>query len=154
MARLEWDLHSALPPERILEALTDFSDSRPDQWEGLSREYYEVYAVGETTADVKEGTKGFPMSVWAREAYDWSIPGTVKWIVQDSNFVKAGYGVTATVTPNEGGSNVHIVWERIPKTLRAKIAIRLLSSRDGKMIKKLVKKSFDNLPAEWPSRTD
>lgn len=153
MARVEWVFESDLPPERIHEALLDFSESRPDQWEGLSPEFYEVYSVGETTAEIKEGTKGFPMSVWARERYDWSTPGTVKWVVQESNFAQPGYGVTATVTSRNGGSNVHVIWERMPKTFGARMIIAMLTARDGKMIKKLVSGSFEKLPREWPPKT-
>lgn len=33
---------------------------------------YKVYETGDTSADVREGTKGPGMTVWAREHYDWS----------------------------------------------------------------------------------
>ena len=153
MAKVEWDADSDLPPERILEALTDFTESRPDQWVGLSPEFYEVYEVTKTSAHVKEGTKGFPMSVWARERYDWSTPGTVSWIVQESNFAQPGYGVAITVAPRDGGgSNLHITWERHAKTFRARIVIAMLAAFDGKMIKMFLKKGLDAIPSEWPVR--
>jgi hypothetical protein len=152
MPKLEWDLHSDLPPERILDALTDFTETRPDQWAGLARELYEVYEVGPTSAIVKEGTKGPPKTVWAREAYDWSTPGTVSWIVQESNFAEPGYGVTATVTPSNGGSTVHVSWERVGTTFGSRLLITMLAARNGAMIKKFVQKSFDSIPKEPPLR--
>jgi hypothetical protein len=50
-------VETALAPEAVRAALLDFSERRPDIWPGITRELYEVYSIGETTADVKEGTK-------------------------------------------------------------------------------------------------
>jgi hypothetical protein len=47
VARLELDIESSLPPQRVIDALIDFSDRRPDIWPGLAREFYEVYSVGD-----------------------------------------------------------------------------------------------------------
>ena len=150
MPKVEMDFKSSLPPDRILDALTDFTETRPDQWVGLSRELYEVYEVGETTALIKEGTKGPPKTVWAKERYDWSTPGVVSWSVQESNFAASGFGVTATVSPDGKGSCVHVVWERVGTTFGARLMIRLLAARDGAMIKRFIQKSFAGLPEEAP----
>ncbi len=103
MPRLEFDLETSAPPERVIAALTDFSDRRPDIWSGLSREWYEVYSVGETTAEIRERTGGRRSSIWARERYDWSIPGVVTWTVRESGFSNPGSFVSAKVDPKAGG---------------------------------------------------
>jgi hypothetical protein len=71
MARLELEITSDLEPHRILGALTDFSERRPELWAGLKPDMYRVHAVGDTWADVREGSGG---PIWARERYDWSNP--------------------------------------------------------------------------------
>ncbi|MGH2766535.1 MAG: hypothetical protein ACRDKA_11590, partial [Actinomycetota bacterium] len=56
MARVEFEVQTDLAPDRIVDALTDFSERRPDLWPGLNRSQFEVYEVGETWAEVREGT--------------------------------------------------------------------------------------------------
>ena len=90
MPSVDRAVETTLSPEALRDALIDFSDRRPDIWPGLSRELYEVYSVGETTADVKEGNKSPLGPFWAREHYDWSDPDTVRWTVQESNFCAPG----------------------------------------------------------------
>jgi hypothetical protein len=78
MPKVEMDVETTLPPERVRAALLDFSHRRPQIWPGIAPSLYEVSSVGDTTADVKEGTKSPGMTVWARERYDWSDPETVR----------------------------------------------------------------------------
>jgi hypothetical protein len=42
MARVELDVENSLPPQRVREALLDFSQRRPNIWPGLERGLYEV----------------------------------------------------------------------------------------------------------------
>lgn len=144
MPKLSFDFESTLAPEKIMGAMLDFSDRRPDLWPGLARKYYEVYDVGETSATIREGS-GAPFYVWARELYEWSTPWRVSWTVQESNFSTPGGGVVMTLTPRPGGSNVHIDWERTPSSLKGKILIPLLASGGGKRLKGFLKKGFDSL---------
>jgi hypothetical protein len=146
--RLELDSESSLEPAQVVAALTDFSEERPDRWPGISREYYKVYSVGETTADVREGTKQGPINVWARERYDWSTPGVVSWTVQESNFCTAGSYVKATMTPREGGgSRIHCEWERTPTTFRSRVVFLFLKLTGGKEIEKSMRKGLANYEA-------
>src|SRR5206468_12132222 len=79
MPKVELDAETSLAPDRVIAMLTDFSEHRPEVWPGLWEDAYEVYSVGETTAELREGNKS--PKVWARERYDWSKPGTVRWEV-------------------------------------------------------------------------
>ena len=98
MTRIVLDLDSPCPPSaRSMPCLIDFSDLRAEVWPGLAREFYEVYSVGETSTEVREGSID-PIRVWAREHYDWSTPWTVRWTVTESNFCTPGSGVAVTVT--------------------------------------------------------
>ncbi len=44
-----------VPPERILGALTDFTDHRPAYWPNLDPNLFRVHALGDTWAEVTEG---------------------------------------------------------------------------------------------------
>jgi hypothetical protein len=143
------DVETGLPPERVKEALLDFSDRRPELWPGIEPSLYEVYSVGETEAEIKEGTK-FPGSVfWAREHYDWSTPGTVTWTVKESNFSAPGSYVSATITPtSEGGSHIHIVWNRTPSSFMGRIAATMIRLTKGKPISASFEKTMRKLERE------
>ncbi len=54
MARVELDIDTPLPPERVIAALTDFSERRPEIWPGLHPKHYEVRSVGDSWAEVKD----------------------------------------------------------------------------------------------------
>jgi hypothetical protein len=69
--RFDLELETSAPPERVRAALLDFSERRPEIWPGLSREFYEVYSVGETKrrsrADPREGGGTRIRLHWERE---------------------------------------------------------------------------------------
>lgn len=145
MAKLEMDIETALSPEGVVAALTDFSDRRPDIWPDLDRSFYKVISVGETSAVVQEGTSK-PFKVWARERYDWSTPGAVTWVVEESDTFEPGYGLKVTAEPGPaGGSRVHITWERVGKNFAGRMVVRLIRLLGGKPISSSYKKAFDDL---------
>ena len=115
--RVHYEFATALPPGEVVAALTDFSDHRPEIWPGLDRARYQVHELGKTWAVVTEGSRR--PNVWARERYDWSVPGRVSWRVEESNFCGPPSGIVASVSPGPGGgSRVLIDWERTPTTVK------------------------------------
>lgn len=136
MQRLEFDMETTLPPERVLAGLTDFSERRPEIWPNLSAKYYEVYSVGDTSADVREGTDG--INIWARERYDWSTPGIVGWTVQESNFCTPGSGVEVSVTPSGTGSNLHVKWWREGTTFKGRMITGIIRLTRGKPLRSTI----------------
>jgi len=58
MARIEFDIPSRASPETVRAALLDFSPRRPELWPGLPPDQYEVYEVGDTWAEIREGYRG------------------------------------------------------------------------------------------------
>lgn len=152
MPRLELDVETSLPPERVREALLDFSERRPELWPGIEPSLYEVYSVGETSADIREGTKVPFTTVWAKEHYDWSAPDTIRWTVTESNFSTPGSYVAATLHPREGGgTRVHIEWERTGTTLLGRFLIRMIALARGKPIGSSIEKTLRRLEAGPPS---
>jgi hypothetical protein len=135
MATVELDLETAVPPERVRAALLDFSPRRPEIWPGIEPSLYEVYTVGETTADIREGSRMPGMSVWAVERYDWSDPKVITWTVVESNFCTPGSYVSAAIAPRAGGgSRIHVVWSRTPTTFGARIVTLLIRASRGAMV--------------------
>ena len=77
MARLHFEADGAVSADRFIAALTDFSERRPELWPDLDAKFYELHELGDTWAEVTEGTDVLG-GVWARERYDWSEPGIVR----------------------------------------------------------------------------
>jgi polyketide cyclase/dehydrase/lipid transport protein len=146
MARVEFDIESQLSPERILAGLTDFPDRRPDLWPGLDRSQYRVFQVGDTWADVREGTS---KSIWARERYDWSQPGTVRWEVTESSFCRPGSYVQTQIRPDaEDGSRIHVIWERHALGLGSRLMLGLIVLTRGAPVKSSLRKGLQRIAAQ------
>jgi hypothetical protein len=146
MGRVEFDIVTELPPQRIVDGLTDFTERRPDLWPGLNPKEYEVYEVGDTHAVVREGNGG---QIWAKERYDWSKPGVVRWEVLESGFCAPGSFVQAEISPRNGGSTIHVTWERTPTTFLARIIMGLIVITRGAPVKSSIKKGLERI-AEQP----
>jgi hypothetical protein len=147
--QLEMETESSLSPEEVVAALTDFSERRPRMWTGISPHYYEVYSVGETNADVREGTKRGPLNVWARENYDWSTPRTVTWTVKESNFCSVGSYVKAEIRSREGGgSAIKCTWDRTPTSLAGRFIFAVMKLTRGGAIEKSMRKGLANYERE------
>jgi len=143
MPHVEFDVETVLPPDKVKGALLDFTDRRPDIWPGITREFYEVYEVGATSALVKEGTR--PPGIWAKERYDWSTPGVVRWTVEESNFCTPGSFVEARVEPKDGGgSRIHVTWERTPTTFVARLMMQMIKLTGGRPIRSSLNKGLAN----------
>lgn len=132
---IELDLETTASPEKVRTALIDFSERRPQLWPGIEPSLYQVYSVSETTADVREGSKVPGTKLWAREHYEWSDPHTVRWTVQESNFSAQGSYVAATVrSRRDGGSVVHITWDRTGSTVVGRLICRMIRMSKGKPV--------------------
>jgi Polyketide cyclase / dehydrase and lipid transport len=149
MPKVETDVETSLSPERVKAALLDFSDRRPEIWPGIEPSLYEVYEVGETWAEIQEGSTFPGTRIWARERYDWSDPDTVRWTVQESNFSAPGSYVAATLHKREdGGTRIHIEWNRTPTSLLGRFATRMIVMTKGKPIAASVQKGLRKLERE------
>jgi hypothetical protein len=144
--KVEMDVETSLPPERVMEALLDFSERRPEIWPGIDPSQYEVYSLGEKEADIREGSKFPGASFWAKEHYDWSTPGTVTWTVLESNFSAPGSYVSATISPkDQGGTHIHLVWNRTPTSFMGRIAMAMIMLTKGKPISASFEKTLNKL---------
>lgn len=107
--RIEYHAEGNVPPERVIEALTDFSPDRPKYFPGMTSNQFKLIELGDKWARVREGTG----TVWEEVRYDWSKPGLVTSTVEKSNFLHPGTTWEFKVTKRkDGGTRVEAVLER------------------------------------------
>lgn len=142
-ARIEFDFQTTASPDQVVELLTDFSPERPKLWPGLAEKWYEVYELGATSADVREGQD--KPTMWARERYEWTSD-TVTWTVVESSDLAPGSYVSITARPSPtGGSDVHGIWERSSETLKGRIIIVMMRVIGPKVLRDYLRKVYDGL---------
>ena len=128
--RKVWDftVESPMSPEKVLAGVTDFSERRPDHWPAISGEQYRVHELGPTSAHVREGTG--PM--WTDERYDWSDPGRIHSVIQQSNLFFPGGVWECRITPGAaGGSHVEVHMERDYKGVMGALGSIYITVRGG-----------------------
>ena len=146
MAGIAFDMRSHAPPDAVRGALLDFSERRPELWPGLPPDQYQVYAVGDTWAEIREGYRG---PIWVRERYDWSMPGTVRFTVVESGFAEPGGYVVIDIEPTDGvGSTLHITWVRRGKGVFGKLFVGLMVLTRGVAIRRSFAMGLARLEAD------
>jgi hypothetical protein len=109
--RLEYGADTSASPERVIAAVKDFSERRPELWPNLTPDLYEVHQVTDSFAEVTEGSRFLGLEFWARERYEWPEPGVVRATTQDSNMFSAG-NWELRATARDAGARVEIVNDR------------------------------------------
>lgn len=146
MPQVEFDVETKAEPDAVRDALIDFGECRPEIWPGIAPDLYEVYSVGETSADVKEGSRIPLGAFWAKERYDWSDPQTVRWTVVESNFCSPGSFVSATLAPADGGgTRIRVHWERTGTTFLGRLIGRMIVLTKGGPVAGSLKKGLRRL---------
>jgi hypothetical protein len=142
--QFEFDFVTTATPDQVIELMTDFSPNRPHRWPALSAKAFEVYHVGETEADLREG-QDFP-KLWAKWHYDWSTPGSVTLTVVEGDAMQAGSHMSLTATPTtEGGSAVHGVWDQTSKNLTGLLGVAAMRFIGPRFLSSYYKKVYDGL---------
>jgi hypothetical protein len=113
MSTIHVVLESPLAPDLVLDAAHDFSERRAEVWPAVSVSRLTVHRLGDTSADVTEGTRAGPVVNWERCRYDFSQPGSVTATVTDSNvYAVPGSSWELKAAPKDGGSQVEMIWVR------------------------------------------
>jgi hypothetical protein len=127
LARLHYQADGAISPERFVAALTDFSDRRPALWPNLDLRFYELHAIGDTWAEVTEGTDVLG-GIWARERYDWSEPGHVRLTLIESTHFRPGTTIDYHVSARPGGGcHIDVDLHRIATSLPGRVIGAILT---------------------------
>jgi hypothetical protein len=118
---IQFEVESPLHPEAVLEALTDFSERRPELWPAIDPKVYRVHEVSASSALVTEGTDVMG-GIWATELYEWDGSGTVRATIQESNFWHPGGTWELAAAPrNGGGSVLKVTRDRRAKNAKARV---------------------------------
>ena len=121
MAKVHYEADGPITADRFIAALTDFGPRRPELWPNLDAKFYQLHELGDTSAEVTEGTDIFG-GVWARERYDWSEPGIVRLRLLESVDFRPGTVIEYRVTPNaDGGCHVAVDFQRIAASVRGRV---------------------------------
>jgi hypothetical protein len=120
-------------PRQVLDAITDFGPGRQQVFGNSADQFLEVHDLGDTYADVTEGTgKGDKPVSWERLRYDWSDPSRVTMKVLDSNVFSSDSSHTYAITPQaDGTTRVDVDVVRLGKNLKGRV-ISLVVSTIGK----------------------
>jgi hypothetical protein len=135
---------TALTPEGVVAALTDFSDARPSIWPTLAPDRYAVHERGDSWAEVTEGAD-FAGGVWERGRYEWSQPGVVRFTVSDSNAFAAGSSWEYRVRPDGGGSVVELTVDRRPATPKGRVLALLMRIGGRRALGADLRRALDGL---------
>ncbi|MFD9692969.1 hypothetical protein ACFXPX_40315 [Kitasatospora sp. NPDC059146] len=123
MAVVRFQLVSTLGAEDVLAVLTDFSPARAEAWPSIDAEHFEVHALGDTWAEVTEGTA----AAWERARYEWQPDGdTVTVTTLDSKLFGPGGGWVFKLTPEGDGTRVDVELTRHPQHLKGRMLAALL----------------------------
>ena len=139
----EFDFVTTVTPEQVVELMIDFSPNRPHRWPASSVPAFEVYRIGDTDADIREG-QNFP-KLWARWHYDWSEPNSVVLTIVESDDLETGGYMALTAAHRDGGSAVHGVWQQTSKSARGLLAVTLMRFVGRRSLSAYYKKVYDDL---------
>ena len=130
---------------RVRSALLDFTDRRPQIWQGIDPGLYAVYQVGDSYADIHGGSKMPGMAIWAKEHYDWSSPDVITWTVR---VFAPGSHVSAAILPRgDGGSLIHVLCNRTPTSIAGRLATMLIVATRGTPVSAPIRNALPKLEA-------
>jgi hypothetical protein len=145
MVEIRFEVETALSPQQVRAAATDFSERRPQIWSGIDPERFTVHALGDTTAEVTEGGREFG-GLWARERYDWSDPELVVARVVDSNIFGPGSRWELRIRPGpDSGSRVEWTSLRQPSSLKGRLVVLALRVAGRQLLRGYLQQTLSKL---------
>jgi hypothetical protein len=123
MPTVRLHMTSALSAPELMAVLTDFSSARPNVWPSIDADHFEVHAVGDTWAEVTEGTA----SAWERARYEWDNQRRrVTVTTHDSKVFGPGGGWVFQLTPEAADTRIDVELTRRPTTFTRRLLAALL----------------------------
>jgi hypothetical protein len=133
-----------LTPEQFVAGLTDFRPGRSKLFGNSADEYLKVHHLGQSQADVTEGSVG----IWERLYYDWSDSNRVVLTTTDSNVWEGASGHTYTFTRQlNGTTDIDVVVVREGKNLRGRVLGLVLRTIGRRVLEKAFEKSIKAIEA-------
>ena len=96
---------TSLTPEQVIGAAANFSEAREKLGPNTKNKYLQVHEQGADFAEVTEGLRMIGV-FWERSRYEWSVPGTIRQTIIDSNVIWSSSTWVLTATPQGEGSEV------------------------------------------------
>jgi hypothetical protein len=134
MVHVSMSMTTPVDPDRVFEAMIDFSDRRPQVWPALHPATYVVHDVGDGWAEVTEGSEPEPVRLsafafrrrstgaWARQRYEWSRDDrVVRWTVVESSWIHPPGPSWYRVIPEGDGSRIEFSMDRSYKGISGKL---------------------------------
>ena len=136
---------TTLTPEQFVAGLTDFGPGRSKLFGNSADEYLNVHYLGQSQADVTEGSLG----IWERLYYDWSDSSRVVLTTTDSNVWggASGHSYTFTRQPN-GTTDIDVVVVREGKDFKGRVLGFVLRTIGRRVLAKAFEKSVTAIEAQ------
>jgi hypothetical protein len=133
MPTVRLHMTSALSAPELMAVLTDFTSARPNVWPSIDADHFEVHAVGDTWAEVTEGTA----SAWERARYEWDNQRRrVTVTTHESKVFGPGGGWVFQLTPEASGTRIDAELTRRPTTFTRRLLAALLPLVAPRALKK------------------
>jgi hypothetical protein len=129
------------PPVKVIGAMVDFSERRPEIWPNLTAHLYRLHELGSGTADVTEGTAFLGMDVWERVTYEWT-DSVVRSVITDGRIFEPGGTFEFRVEPHSDGSRISVDYHRRSKTLLGRFIGAMLQLTGGAPIKRTFRQVY------------
>jgi hypothetical protein len=114
--RFSFRLDVREPPEKVIAAMVDFSERRPEIWPNLTARLYRVHELGPRSADVTEGTAVPGADVWERVSYEWT-DSVVRGVLTDGRIFAPGGTFEFRVEPRGEGTRITNDYDRRSRTI-------------------------------------
>ena len=121
-------------PAKVIGAMVDFSERRPEIWPNLTARLYRVHELGPSTADVTEGSALPGVDIWERVTYEWT-GSVVRTVVTDGRIFESGGTTEFRVEPHGAGSRISFDYHRRSKTVLGRCLGAMLQITGGAPIK-------------------
>ena len=151
MTTIHVTVTTPVAPERIVRAFTDFTPQRLHTFPNIDQRYYQLHALGATSAEVTEGSAFFG-GVWERAHYDWTQPGDIYITVQESNaFTSDGFWHYHITGDETGGSHVEFTVHRVGKNLKGRVLATMLRVFGRRIFRQDLELTLKRLTEESPA---
>ena len=149
MATIQLHQTTSLRSEQYIAGLTDFGPGRSTLFGNSSDDYLKVHQLGESLADVTEGSGG----IWERLHYDWIDHNHVVLTTIDSNIWggASSHPYTFTRRPN-GTTDIDVVVIREGKNLVGRLLGFVLWTIGKRVLEKAFEKSVTAIEARKRKR--
>ena len=141
MPKFAFQLDVRDPPAKVIGAMVDFSERRPELWPNLTARLYQVHELGATTADVTEGSAFLGINVWERCTYEWT-ESVVRSVITDGRIFEPGGTFEFRVEPHGEGSRLSVDYHRRSKTVLGRCIGAMLQLTGGAPIKQSFRRVY------------